>query len=114
MIHKVNTKLVPNGYVAITLLPFLAFYKSGEVMTERCIRHESIHGRQQAELLIIFFYLQYGLEYLYWRLKGYDHSKAYISISFEKEARENDKNAEYLKKRKRYSWMKYLNKNSRD
>jgi hypothetical protein len=35
-------------------------------------------------------------------------SKAYIKLSHEQEAYDNDKNLSYLKKRKPYSWIKYL------
>ena len=109
MIHKVNPKCVPSGYAAITWLPWLAFYNSASAMTERCKRHENIHGRQQAEMLVVAFYLWYGIEYLFFRyVKGFSHKRAYVSISFEKEARENDRNLEYIKYRKLYGWIKFL------
>ena len=108
MRHIVNSGRVPKGYAAITWFPWLAYYASREAMTERSMRHEAIHGRQQAEMLIIFFYIWYGIEYLFRRFfKRLPHSMAYHSISFEQEAYTNDRNTEYLKKRKAFAWFKY-------
>ena len=109
MRHTVNPKRVPKGYSAITWFPWLAYYASQEAMTARSMRHEEIHGRQQTEMLILFFYIWYGIEYLFLRyIKRFPHSVAYHSISFEKEAYENDWNNEYLKKRKLFAWVKYI------
>ena len=109
MKHIVNPKRVPKGYAAITWFPCLAYYASQDAMTDRSMRHEEIHGRQQAEMLIVFFYIWYGIEYLFRRyLKRLPHMSAYHSISFEQEAYENDWNTEYLKKRKVFAWFKYI------
>jgi hypothetical protein len=107
MKHKVNPKMVPKGFAAITWFPWLAFYASAEVMTERCVRHESIHGRQQAEMLIVFFYLWYGIE---WFIKVFKYglNGAYRNISFEREAYRNDSDFEYLKRRKLFAWIKFV------
>lgn len=69
------------------------------------IRHEQIHFRQQIELLILPFYILYLLNYLFNLLKYQNHDKAYLHICFEKEAYANDKNPDYLKTRKPYSWL---------
>lgn len=107
MTHKVNPKLVPKGYAAVTILPWLAIYASHSDMTERNKRHENIHGRQQAEMFILFFYLAYAMEYLILRIFGKNHLDAYSSISFEREAYDNDHSEDYLKKRKCFAWIKY-------
>jgi len=74
----------------------------------RIINHESIHIKQQAELLVIPFYILYILE---WFIKIFIYgstTKAYYAISFEREAHSNDKNLDYLESRKSYAWIKRI------
>ena len=76
----------------------------------RMIRHETIHTKQMKEMLWIFFYLWYGIEWLIIFCSG-KHSNfksIYHDISFEEEAYNNEKNESYLENRKHYSWFKYL------
>ena len=87
------------------------------VRFERLIRHESIHTAQGKELLWIFFYLFYVLEWLF-RLVQYrnartadgkkDRYAAYRNISFEREAYANENNPVYLKNRKLLASVKYI------
>jgi hypothetical protein len=70
------------------------------------IRHETIHLRQQLEMLILPFYLCYLANYLINRLK-YDHQNAYLKIIFEREAYAEEGNPAYLKQRKLWAWLKY-------
>ena len=77
-------------------------------MYPRIINHEKIHWKQQMEMLIIFFYFWYLIE---WFIRLFINGKAaYRSLSFEREAYDNDDNLEYLKTRKPYSWLKYMKK----
>lgn len=88
----------------ITLYPFIILrenYKKDTKESREIINHEKIHIEQQKELFVIFFYILYLIEYIF---------KGYYNISFEKEAYENDNNLEYLKTRKRYSFLKYFKK----
>ena len=55
--------LVPNGYAAITIFPFV-FYKYKRYITPSTDNHEKIHLKQQKEMLVIPFFIWYGLEYL--------------------------------------------------
>ena len=91
----IKTNILPRNVIAITLFPFI-FTKRTD---EGTINHERIHIRQQAELLVIFFYVLYFFE---WAFKGYN------GISFEKEAYENESNLNYLKQRKLFAWAKYF------
>ena len=91
----IKTNIVPKGFTAITIFPFI-FTKD---LGEETVSHEKIHLRQQIELLIIPFYIWYLIEALF---KGYDN------ISFEKEAYANEKDVTYLKHRKLFSFLKYL------
>lgn len=74
------------------------------------LNHERIHLRQQIELLIIPFYLCYGIEFIirYFQYKNWD--KAYRNISFEREAYGNESDLEYLKKRKFWGFLKFKEK----
>jgi len=89
---------------AITLWPFII---SREEMSEDVLTHETIHIAQQKELLVLFFYLLYGWDYLIGLVKYRDKEKAYYQIRFEQEAYHNMFNKDYLKNRKLYSWRKY-------
>lgn len=98
---------LPKGYVAIMLVWWL-IVKNGVQVTSRLINHEEIHSKQQKEMLILFFFLWYGLEFLF-RLCQYGNwDKAYRNISFEREAYANQYNIAYLSNRKRFAWFKYL------
>lgn len=97
------------GYKAMNLFGIL-FARKGARIDDETINHESIHTAQIKELLYIFFYIWYGVEWLV-RLCQYG-SDAYYNISFEREAYSNESNLEYLKNRKGYSFLKYLKKNN--
>ena len=90
----------------MTLWPFILVLSTH--WSERLVRHEMIHIRQQREMLVIPFYIWYVLEWLI-RLPFYGKD-AYYNISFEREAYMNDslEYSYYLERRKPYSWFKYL------
>jgi hypothetical protein len=79
-----------------------------EKNSARLIRHETIHFRQQVELLFVFHWILYVLFYLISRLKGQGHYIGYRYNPFELEAYGNDGNENYLKTRKAFAWTKYL------
>ena len=91
----------------ITLYPFVILKKEYEG-DPKLVNHEKIHVVQQKELLVIFFMLWYGIEYVIRLIIYRDTQKAYANTSFEKEAYENDHNPDYLKERKRFNFLKYL------
>ncbi|WP_297332092.1 hypothetical protein [Flavobacterium sp.] len=100
--------LIPKGYAAMALFPFLLLkdkkYSSNQVL----LQHEKIHFRQQAELLILPFYIWYITEYVVRLVIYKNHSSAYKNISFEREAYANENNTGYLKNRKPYSFFKFI------
>ena len=98
-----NTKI--NG---ITLYPFIFIKNPEDKRNIVLINHEKIHLRQQLELLIIFFYIAYVLEYCYHWFQLKNGHKAYLAISFEREAYANDDDLNYLKKRKFWGFLKYF------
>jgi len=98
-----NTKIS-----GITLFPFIFLRHAGDRDNHVLINHERIHLRQQLEMLIVFFYLWYGMEYLYWLFKLKNAYLAYKNISFEREAYAMEGDLGYLRKRKFLSFWKYI------
>lgn len=93
---------------AMALFPFILIKEKGMAGDAVLINHERIHLRQQAELLVIPFYLLYLLNYLFNLLMYRSHHKAYIHIVFEREAYANETNIDYLKQRKWQAWRRYF------
>ena len=101
-------KIIPFGnYETINLFGVL-FTKSKELLSDKAINHESIHTAQMKEMLFIFFYFWYAIEYVLIRLFHKKQNAAYHDVSFEEEAYNNDKNLNYLNERKPYAWFKFI------
>lgn len=100
----INKNFVPIGYNGIALFPFI-FIKNERLATKERLNHEQIHIRQQIEMLVVFFYLAYGLNFAYNYIKGVN--KPYRNILFEQEAYTNQSNLRYLKTRSFWAWIKY-------
>ena len=101
------------GYLAMTVFPFIFARKDVRELNRVDINHETIHGKQQVEMLWIFFFLWYCLEYVIrWICYGFDNKKAYNNISFEQEAYLNETDFNYVLNRKHFSWVRYLIKKS--
>nr|WP_322624021.1 hypothetical protein [uncultured Flavobacterium sp.] len=108
MILIASKYLVPKGYIGIALFPFV-FVRDKALGTHPVfLNHERIHLRQQAELLILPFYIWYVTEYVVRRLHYPSQKEAYRNISFEREAYANESNMEYLKQRQFWSFLRYL------
>ena len=100
--------IIPKKYIGLTIFPFI-FLKSKELKQNAVlITHEKIHLKQQLELLLLPFFIWYGIEFIikYFIFKNWH--LAYKNISFEKEAYQNELNASYLDNRKLFSFLKYL------
>ena len=101
----IENKIIPfPGYKAINLFGIL-FVREGAKISEQDLNHESIHTAQMKEMLYIFFYIWYIVE---WVIRLFKKGNAYRNISFEQEAYSNEDNLEYLKDRKHYVWFKYI------
>lgn len=96
---------------AMALWPFIIFRSASDRNNTVMMNHEKIHHRQQLEMLILPYYIWYFIEY-WWSMvsNGFKHHKAYMSVSFEKEAYANEANFNYLKSRKFLASIKYLRK----
>lgn len=104
----VSKKLVPNGYRAITLYPFIFVRDESDKQDKVLINHEQIHLAQQKELIVVMFYLLYALDFVLKYLKFRSWDKAYRNLFFEKEAYENEHNLEYLKTRVKFAFLGYI------
>ncbi len=107
MIPIVCKNLTPRGFRGLTLFPFVLVNTKKDLRDLVFLNHEKIHLRQQLELLIIPFYVMYLLEFLVKWMVLKNRFKAYKSISFEREAYENERNLNYLKKRKMFVFFNY-------
>lgn len=99
--------------IGITIFPFIIlkksyFDKQPKELLDITINHEKIHIKQQIELLVVFFYLWYFLEYYIKNFKYTFKEDVYLNLSFEREAYENESNKDYLKTRKFWSFIKYV------
>lgn len=79
--------------------------EKGLKMTDVDFNHEAIHTKQMKEMLYVFFYLWYVIE---WIVRLFKRGNAYRNISFEREAYSNQCYLKYNKERKRFAWLEYL------
>ena len=103
----IKVKYIPFKFTGITIYPFIFFLK-GRNINNTLVRHETIHLRQQSEMLLIFFYLFYAIEFIVKLINQRNFYNAYLTLSFEREAYRNSHNDKYLKNRKRFAWLKYI------
>lgn len=104
----VNKYLIGRHFVGIALWPFIVIRDPLLREDVVFVNHEKIHLRQQIELLVIPFYLIYLTEYIVRLLQYRNSQKAYRMISFEKEAYEKEADLLYLRKRRLWSFLKYM------
>lgn len=105
-----NKYLPPRGYIAINICGVIFARNQYKPISERTKRHEIIHTRQIAELLVVIFYLWYGIEWIVRLIQYRNKKEAYRNISFEREAYANEWDDTYLKRRKMYVFIGYLKK----
>lgn len=113
-------KYIPfHGYIAMAFYNIIIWRKEYEYkmsniyMYNKVVNHEAIHEAQMRDFCKwlpiggTIFYIMYVLEWLFKVLFMYPFSKkAYYNISFEKEARQNETNIEYLKNRQKFAQFK--------
>lgn len=79
--------------------------ESSFIKSQRIHNHETIHFHQQLEMLVIFFYIWYVIEFILRLFKYGNSKKAYRNLLHEKEAYRNEADFRYPQKRKRYAWL---------
>lgn len=103
-----SKRFPPHGFVAINLFGILICRSEYGKISKYELNHERIHTRQIVELLGIFFYLFYFIEWLIRLIQYRSRIVAYYNISFEREAYCNDRNLDYLATRKRFAFIHYM------
>lgn len=103
----------PKGFAAINLFGIIIGRKEYGALSKYELNHEKIHSRQIVEMLWIFFYIFYFVEWLFRLFQYGDRLAAYYNISFEREAYSNDKDLTYLANRKWYAFFNYVRKKER-
>lgn len=105
-----NNILPFKGFVAMTVFPFVFVRNDKRDLYERpqIQRHEAIHGEQQKEMLLVFFYIWYVIEWLI-KLVHYRNAKtADKNTGFEREAYKHSSDASYPDDRRHFAWFKYI------
>lgn len=100
--------LIPKGYSGMALFPFILLKERRDVSNAVMLQHEKIHLRQQLEMLILPFFIWYGIEYFIRILQYRDKHLAYRNISFEREAYANESQKDFLQNRKFWNFFNYL------
>ena len=100
--------LTPKWVRGISIFPFIVLSLKSDKDNKVVINHEKIHLRQQIELLVLPFFVWYGLEFLIRYFQYRNWNKAYLNISFEREAYRNEKDLNYLKQRSFWNFIKFL------
>lgn len=108
MLLIVTKFLIPKGYRGLTIFPFVFIRYKEDRENVVLINHERIHLKQQLELLILPFFILYGLEFVFRLFEYKNFNTAYRNISFEREAYSNEKNLQYLTIRKLFSFAKFI------
>lgn len=137
MAKVIYNDIIPfKSFKAITILPFIFARNSAKPLKDYVVNHETIHLRQQLEVLVtslilflamilIFgiswwwlfaslfvYYTWYVAEWLIrWAVYG-NRDKAYENISFEQEAYLNEYDMKYLSNRKLFAWVEFIGKSS--
>lgn len=107
----VRNKWFPFGsYYAINICG-VVFCKGKLSAKER--NHEYIHTLQQRELLYLFFYLAYAIEWGVRLVQYRSLTQSYFNISFEREAYANEHNLRYRRHRSFWAWRNYMVKRTR-
>lgn len=102
-------KVLTLGFAnAIALYPFVFFSNKELLKVKSLLNHERIHLRQQIEMLIVFFYLFYAIEFFVRLIRYRSRYDAYKNISFEREAFDNQTDLGYLRKRQLWAFKNYL------
>lgn len=100
--NKFLKAILPDGIIGISLAPF-GVYIDPKYDSPELRRHESIHWHQQIEMLIVFFYLWYFIEWLMRLVSG-----SLVEISFEQEAYRFDTCPDYVEHRRPFTWIWFV------
>lgn len=107
--NKFTSWLLGKRYAAMCLVPFLLVAPGVDLTTDAVtLNHEKIHARQQIEMVWLFFFLWYFLEYLVRFILYRSHVRAYLNLSHEREAYAHAADLGYLETRRPFAWFRFL------
>lgn len=92
----------------ITAVSFAFWVWSKGTLSEVTRRHETIHFRQQLELLFILHWVLYAIFWVVGMVLYRNNKKSYRNNPFEVEAYENQMWDNYLKIRPHYHWLAFM------
>src|SRR5690606_36687650 len=101
-------KIFRKSFIAMAIFPFILVKDKNLRLNTTLINHERIHLRQQLELLILPFYIWYFIEYLIRLIQYKNVHQAYMNISFEREAYQNDVDLQFLQNRNLFNFLRFL------
>lgn len=101
--HVVETQLMPEGNIIAITLFGLVFTRRRSLLDETMLNHELIHCQQQLEWLYIPFFVLYLLEWIIGLIRFRNAHRAYLNISFEREAYAHQTDLNYLDRRVLYA-----------
>lgn len=101
----IYNRLIPfRGFKCINLFGVLFVRREHKGrMTDADFNHEAIHTAQMREMLYVFFYLAYIIEWLWRWCKTGNTKAAYYGLSYEWEAYMHEGDADYLAHRKMFN-----------
>ena len=99
------SKIVPIDVYAFS---FGVFVWCRGLLSDRTKNHETIHYKQQLEMLFVFQWVLYGFFHIVGLIRYRNSQGAYYENPFEREAYDNDTNLRYLDNRKPYAWIRYI------
>lgn len=106
MMKIVQNNIIPTkNFQALTVWPFIF---SRKALKDDAVNHATIHAMQQKEMLVILFFVWYGVEWLIRLIVHRNTFEAYRNISLEQEAYLREKDLTYLDERKHYAWVRYI------
>jgi len=108
MLFVVNRFLLKKGFAGFACWPFIVVRDKKLKTNALFVNHERIHLRQQIELLVLPFFIWYGLEFLMRWLHYRNGYLAYRNISFEREAYTHENDFSYLKHRTFWGFMQWI------
>ena len=105
LLQKFN-KISPINFQGYAFYPFI--FLSGEKSEENrfIYNHELIHLYQFEETLFIGYILIMTSNFLFNICKYRNFRDAYRNLAFEKEAYDHMNDLDYVKKRKRFAWLR--------
>lgn len=103
-----NNILPPGHFRAINLFGVIFAKRKYGRLASRDLNHEYIHTIQQREMLILFFYLWYVIEWVFKYMRYRNWTRAYYNISFEREAYHMQHDLDYRHHRRFWAWLRYI------